>query len=141
MRLSRFCYLVLPLAMAIGSGCQMKDPKYQQYFVEGEQLYGKHCSNCHQKNGTGLGLVYPPLAASDYVEKNFDKVGCLIKYGAKGDMSVNGDVYHQPMPALPLLTELEIAEILTYVGNSWGHQKGLVDVRTVGRTLGTCNSK
>src|SRR3954468_18767108 len=60
------------------------DPKFQQYFVEGEQLYQAHCSNCHQKDGKGLKLVYPPLAQSDYMEENPEKVLCLMKQGIQG---------------------------------------------------------
>ncbi len=120
--------------------CSPKDPKFQQYFVEGEQLYLKNCSNCHHKDGKGLGLVYPPLAPSDFMDKNFDEVICLVKKGRKGEMTVNGNVYNQPMPGIPLLTELEIAEIATYIYNSWGHEKGLIEVKQVDQLLKACSA-
>ncbi len=120
--------------------CSTRDPKFQQYFVEGEQLYLKNCSNCHQKNGTGLGRVYPPLASSDFLDKNVDAVACLIKRGRSGLMTVNGVVYNQPMPGAVSLTELEIAEITTYIYNSWGHEKGLIDVRQISQSLQPCLS-
>src|SRR6478735_8748552 len=79
-------------------GCSdSKSVKFQQYFVQGEQLFTKHCSNCHQANGAGLGLVYPPLNKSDYMEKNFEQVLCLMKYGIKGELVVNGKTFVQPM--------------------------------------------
>ena len=121
--------------------CAPRDPKFQQYFVEGEQLYLKSCSNCHQKNGKGLGRVYPPLAPSDFMDKNFEEVICLIKKGRSGTMTVNGDEYHQPMPGVVSLTELEIAEITTYIYNSWGHERGLIDVRQVSQSLQPCLSQ
>ena len=58
---------------AVAFSCT-SDPKFDQYFVQGEKLYLQHCSNCHQKGGEGLGLLYPPVAASDYMENNFDNV-------------------------------------------------------------------
>ena len=119
-------------------GCGKGDSKFQQYFIEGEQLYRKSCSNCHQINGKGLGLVYPPLAPSDFMDKNFDEVICMIKKGRKGKMIVNGNMYNQPMPGVPLLTELEIAEIATYIYNSWGHEKGLIEAKEVNRSLQPC---
>ena len=119
-------------------GCGQKDPKFQQYFVEGEQQYKKNCSNCHQVNGKGLGLVYPPLAPSDFMDKNFEEVICMMKKGRKGEMIVNGSLYNQPMPGVPALTELEIAEIATYIYNSWGHEKGLIEVKEVSRSLQPC---
>src|SRR5688500_18105154 len=63
------------------------------YYVQGEQLYIKHCSNCHQSNGTGLGLVYPPLHQSDYMKNNLEQVLCLMKHGMKGEITVNGKTY------------------------------------------------
>lgn len=120
--------------------CNPKDSKFQQYFIEGEQLYLKNCSNCHQRNGKGLGLVYPPLAPSDFMDKNFDEVICIMKQGSKASMMVNGHEYHQPMPGIPSLTELEIAEITTYIYNNWGHEKGLVEVGVVSKSLQQCLS-
>lgn len=130
-------YCLLPPLLLIN--CAPKDPKYQQYFVEGEQLYLQRCSNCHQKDGKGLGLVYPPLAPSDFMDKNFEAVICLIKKGKSGEMMVNGNLYNQPMPGIPSLTELEIAEIATYLYNSWGRERGLVAVNDVGKILQTCD--
>jgi cytochrome c551 len=112
--------------------------KFQQYFVQGEQLYAKHCSNCHQSTGKGLGLVYPPLAQSDFMKKNFEQVLCLMKYGIKGEVIVNGKSYVQPMPGVQSLTDLEIAEIATYIYNSWEHKHGLIDVTEASRIIGQC---
>jgi cytochrome c551 len=132
------CCLLFTACCLVFINCTPKDPKFQQYFVEGEQLYLKNCSNCHQKNGNGLGLVYPPLAPSDFMDKNFDEVICMMKKGKKGEMLVNGKAYHQPMPGVPSLTELEIAEIATYIYNTWGHEKGLVEVSVVSKVLQPC---
>jgi cytochrome c551 len=126
----------LPLAFCLFAGCG--DLKFKQYMAEGEQLYLKNCSNCHQRNGKGLALVYPPLAPSDFMDKRMDEVICLVRNGRKGELKVNGRSYNQPMPAIPSLTELEIAEIATYIYNSWGHNKGLVDVKQVSQSLQAC---
>ncbi len=74
--------------------CSGTDAKFQQYYVQGEELYIKHCSNCHQKSGKGLGLVYPPLGPSDFMESNFDNVLCQMKYGKKGPLIVNGKEFN-----------------------------------------------
>lgn len=116
-------------------------PKFQQYYVEGERLYLNNCSNCHQKDGKGLGLVYPPLAPSDYMEANPEKVLCQMKNGLSGEVIVNGKKYNQSMPGVPALTELEIAEIATYIYNSWGHEKGLMDVNLVSKALRDCRAE
>lgn len=121
------------------SSCSIKDTKFQQYYAQGQVLYEKNCSNCHQKNGTGLGRVYPPLASSDFLIANFEKSLCIMKYGTQGEIIVNGKSYNKAMPAIPSLTELEIAEITTYIGNSWGHERGLVDVMRASEIMSKCS--
>jgi cytochrome c551 len=133
-------FAILILGLGAGS-CSIKDTRFQQYFAQGQVLYDKNCSNCHQKNGKGLGLVYPPLASSDYFKKNFDVSLCLMKYGTRGEITVNGKNFNKPMPGVPSLTELEIAEIATYISNSWGQQNGIVEISKVTSALRECGSK
>ncbi|HEX6224655.1 MAG TPA: cytochrome c [Chryseolinea sp.] len=115
-------------------------PKFQQYFIQGEQLYLRHCANCHQKNGRGLGLIYPPLDTSDYMQNNMAEVLCLMRNGTSGELIVNGKSFNQPMPGISSLSDLEIAEIATYIYNSWSHDKGIVDVKVASQMLSSCDS-
>jgi cytochrome c551 len=114
--------------------------KFDQYFVQGEQLYIKNCSNCHQKDGTGLGLIYPPINGSDYLLQNRNEVICLMRNGKSGELIVNGKSFNKEMPSMPLLSDLEIAEIATYIYNSWGNDEGLVEVSEVSSVLAQCDS-
>lgn len=149
--LSRHCVkfsthiVILITSMALSSCSTKSDTqqfsdsnKLKQYYIKGEQLYLHHCSNCHQKNGTGLGLVYPPLHISDYMTNQLPEVICLIKNGKAGELVVNGKSYNQRMPGIPTLSDLEIAEIATYIYNTWGHSRGLVDVQEVSKILRAC---
>lgn len=112
--------------------------KFDQYYLQGEQLYGTHCSNCHQKNGRGLGRVYPPLDTSDFMNDHFEEVICLMDNGRTGALTVNGKNFNKAMPGIPSLTDLEIAEIATYIYNTWSHQRDLVDVKDVQAVLSRC---
>jgi mono/diheme cytochrome c family protein len=113
--------------------------KYNQYYVQGEQLYVNHCSNCHQKSGTGRGLVYPPLKGSDYLQENFESVLCLMRYGISGELVVNGNNFNQAMPGISTLTDLEVAEIATYIFNTWGNRSGIVEVQDATSILNDCS--
>ncbi len=112
--------------------------KFQQYYVQGGQLFVEHCSNCHQKNGKGLGLLYPPVDQSDFMDKNFEQVICLIRNGIKGELIVNGNSFNKEMPPIPGLTDLEIAEITTYLYNTWGRDRGIVEVKDASKILNSC---
>ena len=137
---------VSTLLLFVGMGCtnrtggeQGNSVKFEQYFNQGEQLYAANCSNCHQKSGTGLGLVYPPLNQSDFMDRHFGQVICLMRHGRKGELVVNGKMYNQAMPATTL-SDLEIAEIATYIYNSWGRTQGIVEVNAVSAQLQRCDS-
>ncbi len=125
-------------AFCLHSCGKQSSPKFRQYYVQGEQLYTKHCSNCHQADGSGLGRVYPPLNTSDYMEQNFEDVLCLMRHGTSGEMIVNGLQFNQPMPGIPTLTDIEIAEIATYIYNSWSHERGIIEVKDVSAVLENC---
>jgi len=118
--------------------CSAPDPKLKQYLVEGEKLYVQHCSNCHQRDGQGLRRVYPPLAGADFLEGRTREVICAMKYGMEGAIVVNGVTYNQAMPGVPTLTELELAEIATYLYNSWGRENGIIESRTIAPMLDSC---
>jgi mono/diheme cytochrome c family protein len=112
--------------------------RYQQYLLEGKQLYKQHCSNCHQMDGKGLGELYPPLAGADYFLSDIQRAACIVKNGQKGEIQVNGIVYNMEMPGVNDLSPLEIAEILTYTANSWGNQTGFVTASDIRSYLRAC---
>jgi cytochrome c551 len=118
-------------------GSSQESIKFKQYFQKGEQLYNENCSNCHQKDGSGLALLYPPLDSSDYLANPTD-LYCIIRLGKSGELIVNGMNFNQPMPAFPGLSDLEIAEISTFILNSWSNKQGLHDVKDVSIRLETC---
>ncbi len=134
-----FIAAVLTFSCHSRPGSVEHSAKYEQYLTQGEQLYATNCSNCHQKSGTGLGRVYPPLNQSDVVDNRFEEVICLMRHGRQGELIVNGKLYNQAMPATTL-SDLEIAEIATYIYNSWGRTRGIIEVNTVSSVLQKCEN-
>ena len=132
---------ILFLLGACSSGNQKENStKFKQYYIKGESLYIKHCSNCHQKDGAGLGLLFPPLNRSDYLTNNFESVICLQRHGIRGELVVNGKSFNKEMPP-PMLSDLDIAMISTYIYNTWGNEKGLIDVTEASRILRSCEDR
>ncbi|GAB3648882.1 hypothetical protein GCM10028791_13380 [Echinicola sediminis] len=113
----------------------IKDLKTRQYAVEGQTLYENYCANCHQKNGTGLGQLIPPLKNADYMSEDVGRTVNIIKNGLKGEITVNGIGYNQPMPGNPHLSNLEIAEIATYIFSVFGNSEKLIDANAVKKYL------
>ena len=118
--------------------CQSEEEiKRQRYITEGILVYKNNCANCHQNKGQGLAALYPPIANSDYLA-NKNSVICLIRYGQQGPIKVNGKTYNRPMPAQPQLSDLEVAELATYIYNQWGNETKLTDVKAVTPVLNGC---
>ena len=123
----------------IFKSCQSEDQiAYARYFVTGKNLYAQHCQNCHSEEGKGLGDLIPPLTDITYLTKNRNNIACFIKYGMSDSIVINGKVYNEKMPAEPNLTNMEIAQLITYVTNSFGNEQGLYDVENATSDLKDC---
>ena len=129
------------VALAVWAGtisCQSEEEmKRERYITEGILVYKTNCANCHQNKGQGLAALYPPIAGSDYLADK-KSVICLIRYGQQGPIRVNGKPYNRPMPAQPQLSDLEVAELVTYIYNEWGGESKLTGVKAVTPILNEC---
>ena len=72
------------------------------------------------------------------MEDHFQEVVCLIRFGKAGELFVNGKQFNQPMHGVTSLTDIEIAEITTYIYNTWSHERGLIDVTETSKILAGC---
>ena len=93
----------------------------------GQALFAGTCSTCHQANGEGLAGVFPPLAKSSYLAEDPKRIVDVTLHGLSGPVTVNGKEYNSVMPPMTQLTDDEIANISTYVLNSWGNPGGRID--------------
>jgi len=98
----------------------------EEQMKAGQALFAGTCSTCHQGSGQGLPGVFPPLAKSDYFAKDPMRVVDVVMRGLSGPVKVNGEAYNSVMPPLAQLTDDEVANITTYVLNSWGNPGGRV---------------
>ncbi|HEY7490688.1 MAG TPA: cytochrome c, partial [Candidatus Tectomicrobia bacterium] len=79
------------------------------------------CAVCHQTNGQGLPQVFPPLAGSDFLMADKARSIRIVLQGMSGPIMVNGTKYDSVMPPIVQLTDEQVANVLTYVRNSWGN--------------------
>lgn len=81
----------------------------------GATLYTQYCLSCHQKDGSGVPNMYPPILKSDWVNGDKNKIINVLLNGLTGDIEVNGDSYSQVMPKQNYLTDVQVALLLTYI--------------------------
>ncbi len=118
---------VAAAAAAAQSGTLTKEGQV----AAGQALFAGTCSTCHQADGKGMAGVFPPLAGSDYLAKGNAALIGVVLNGLTGPVTVNGQDYNSVMPPMSQLTDDEIANILTYVQNSWGNAGGQVSKEEV----------
>tara|TARA_R100000005_G_scaffold90887_2_gene62686 strand:- start:1724 stop:3076 length:1353 start_codon:yes stop_codon:yes gene_type:complete len=101
---------------------EMKALSLEERMTFGKDKYIATCSACHQANGQGIEGAFPPLAKSDYLNADVDRAIDIVLHGKTGEITVNGKKYNSVMTAQALSDE-EVANVLTYVYNSWGNSK------------------
>lgn len=103
----------------------------QDQVQAGRSLFTGTCSVCHQANGEGLPGVFPPLAKSDFLATDPARAIDVVMRGLAGKLTVNGTDYNSVMPPMNQLNDDEVANILTYVLNSWGNAGGRISTGQV----------
>ena len=90
----------------------------------GERTFLGTCAACHQRDATGLGTVFPPLADSDYLMADRERAIRIVLEGLSGPIEVNGRRFDGTMPPFANLTDHEVANVLSYVRSSFGNEDG-----------------
>lgn len=91
----------------------------------GKNIYTQNCLACHQAEGQGVPGAFPPLAKSDYLMADKSRAVSVLLHGLTGKIKVNNKEYNGVMPALELSNE-QIANVLTFVRNSWGNKGDVI---------------
>jgi mono/diheme cytochrome c family protein len=98
----------------------------QASMARGKQVYLQVCLACHMATGVGVEGMNPPLIKTKFVLGDKPTLVKIVLNGMKGNMDIDGDTYHGVMAAHSDLTDLQIADVLTYVRNSFGNKASAV---------------
>jgi mono/diheme cytochrome c family protein len=106
----------------------------------GAEIYSDACSSCHLENGVGQSRVFPPLGEDAMLQQS-DSSGLdhLILAGTHIGISSS-----RPSPlSMPSfawkLTDQEIADVATFIRNSWGNHAAAVSATDVSELRKTLN--
>ncbi|MGV3764168.1 DUF7133 domain-containing protein [Parapedobacter sp.] len=101
-------------------------------YPQGMALFQNTCQPCHGEDGRGVSPIAPPLAGSEWVKGNKQRLMSLVLYGLTGPVVVAGHTYEAPevsgeMPGLAhnsTVDDAELAQLLSYIRNAWGNAAG-----------------
>lgn len=102
-----------------------------EMMANGAKVYKQYCLACHQADGGGVPHLNPPLIQTPFVlGSKTDLVKIIIK-GKKEPVEIDGEIYNNPMPPQVLLNDQQIADVLTYIRNSFGNKASVVTLAEV----------
>lgn len=98
---------------------------------KGKEVYTNTCLPCHMADGGGVPKMNPPLVKTSYILGDKSKLIGIVLNGFSEDIEINGERYSNIMPPQVQLTDVQVADVLTYVRNSFGNKASAVTAAEV----------
>lgn len=87
----------------------------------GETTYGQICASCHQATGIGVEGTFPPLKGSTWLLGKPEIPIAIVIAGLQGDILVDGKPFAGAMQPWGMLSDDDVANVLTYARSQWGN--------------------
>ena len=129
MSFTRTFPLIAFFLLLFAGGCRPES------YSQGEVLYKYHCENCHMEDGSGLARLIPPLDSSRLTLSDPVKLVCLIRNGLPAN-----ELTGQQMPANLKLNEVEMTNLVNFLGSKYASNPQTVIVPEVKKMLAGCHS-
>jgi mono/diheme cytochrome c family protein len=109
-------------------------PLPKESMERGKKVYDQYCMSCHMQDGTGVPRLNPPLVKTSYVIGDKSTIIEIVLKGFDAQVEIEGEYYQNTMAPHDFLTDEQIADVTTFVRNSFGNKASVVvpaDVKTV----------
>lgn len=97
----------------------------------GKKVYDTYCLSCHQSDGSGVPKLNPPLIKTDWVTGDKQRLINILLKGMNERIEIDGEEYENVMASHAFLKDEQIADVLTYIRNSFGNKASLVSAAEV----------
>jgi mono/diheme cytochrome c family protein len=106
----------------------------QQRYDAGREIYRNICQACHQPDGRGQERLAPNLVGSELALAASEIPARILLNGKEGSVGL--------MPPVgSVLSDDQIAAVLTYIRREWGNTGAPVDAAEVGKTRAATESR
>ncbi|MGN8069050.1 cytochrome c [Mucilaginibacter sp. SG564] len=106
----------------------------------GQKVFTQYCVSCHQADALGVPHMNPPLVKTTYVLGDKTRLIKIVLNGFNEDVEINGETYSNSMASHDFLKDQEIADVLTFVRNSFGNKAPAITAAQV-KTVRATNKK
>lgn len=93
---------------------------------KGGATYAQICQSCHQATGMGVEGTFPPLKGSNWLLGDPGVPVSIVLAGLQGEITVGGKPFNGVMQAWSMLSDDDIAGVLTYARSQWGNAAAAV---------------
>lgn len=97
----------------------------------GKKVYDSVCLVCHMADGSGVPGMHPPLIQTDWVNGDKERLIDITLNGMSGKIEVDGEIYNSLMPPHSHLSDRQIADVLTYIRQSFGNNASEITIQEV----------
>ena len=97
------------------------NPPVAAVHERGLAVYARTCIACHGPDGKGVPGAFPPLDGSSWATGDASIPARILLLGLQGPIEVSGQKFNNVMPPHTDLKDAEIADVLTYVRQSWSN--------------------
>jgi len=127
--------ILLPISLHLFAQSKPKTaaikPGVPASITRGQVVYTKNCLSCHFADGGGVPNMNPPLVKTSYVLGDKTKLIKVVLNGFAQNVEIDGETYSNNMAPHNFLSDQEIADVLTYVRNSFGNKASAIKVAEV----------
>ncbi len=112
--------------------------KVDEALLAGKVVYDNYCLSCHMSNGLGAPGMNPPLAGTDWVLGDKDRLIKVVLQGLSEPVEIQGEIYQNIMASHSFLSDQHVADVLTFVRQSFGNDASEIkpeDVRKVRNSI------
>jgi mono/diheme cytochrome c family protein len=109
-----------------------QSPISKSVMDNGKAIYLSRCLACHQVDGGGVPHLNAPLdGASAVIAADKAKLIRIVLKGYSDRVEIDGEYYSNNMAAHADLKDQQVADVLTYIRNSWGNKASAVTAAEV----------
>ncbi|MFL5788014.1 MAG: c-type cytochrome [Flavisolibacter sp.] len=126
-----FIYAQVKKQKIVHKSVTVNKTSLQASILNGKTVYAANCLTCHQVDGSGVPNLNPPLIRTKWVLGDRSVLIKQVLNGSKGKIEIDGESFHNVMPPLSKLTDQQIADVITYVRNSFGNKGSIVTPQQV----------
>lgn len=102
------------------------------FMTRGKTVYDELCLACHQEDGSGVPMMFPPITQSEIIQGDKDKLITVILDGMSGKVEIKGEEYNSDMPPQrDNLNDQQLTDLVNFLRNSFDNKADEISIDEV----------